>query len=112
MESFESEYQEDVYRSEIIVGEIQHILDCVDTMISDRWLSSIEVPIAAEVAMEKLRKLMAWAIIPHDGVVSRSTRQSTDISEKKQVVNPIEKFLPDEIPPPVPMDPWSRGNGK
>lgn len=82
-----------------IEEEVKIIIDNLflkfNNIIQNKWLASIEVPIAAEVAVAKIKGIVSWAVLEHDGkVVLRQT---------------LEEKLPDREPTPVSIDPWARG---
>lgn len=97
----ESYYRESIVNGvdcdEIVAEEIENILSCVSKGISDVWLSTIDIPVAVEIAMLKIKKVTAWSVLQHDGVLLEST--------------PLEVLTPDEEPSRVNIDPWSRGTG-
>ena len=71
-------------------------MDSVFRKVTGKWLATLEVPLAADLAMLKLRKMMAWATSLHDGVVEKH--------------KPLECFSPDEEPKPLINDSWARGS--
>ena len=70
----------------------------ISLQISKNWLESLQTPIAAEVAMIKLNRIVSLATTSYDGVV-RDNQE------------PIEKHIPDSEPIPASIDPWARGTG-
>ena len=90
-------FSEENLIEEIISEEIDNIWDHVSKGVSDRWLSTLDIPLCAEIAMMKMRKIVAWATFEHDGDISKN-----DI---------LEKLTPDGEPVPISIDPWARGTG-
>jgi hypothetical protein len=66
-------------------------------IIDARWLSTLDVPIASEIAMHKLFTIVRLATYQHDGIIQENM--------------PLEHFDPDSEPIPSPIDSWARGAG-
>jgi hypothetical protein len=94
-----SHFLEDVYRGECVDDAIELIWYGVSNEITKRWLSSIDKPIAVEIAMLKMKKIVAWSAVEHDGNSGEGSQ-------------PLELMNPDSEPVPVVIDPWARGAGK
>ena len=80
-------------------GYIQDYVENVWTNLSEKlssnWLESIQAPLAADIAMIKLGRIVSIATTSHDGQIKGD--------------EPLEKHIPDNEPIPVSLDPWARG---
>ena len=81
-----------------LVGDV---LDSVYDLIDIAFIESVDVDIAARVAMFRLKKLEALANYQHDGLISKPDAEGEYIA--------MEQLIPDEEPNPAPIDPWARG---
>lgn len=90
-------FNEDNLIEEDIRLFVDSVWECVSAKITSNWLDRLEVPIAANVSLLKLTRVVAWATHAYDGAV--------------QADMPLEKHTPDEEPMPVSIDPWARGTG-
>jgi hypothetical protein len=77
---------------------VEVIWNSVSKKISNDWLHNMESPLAADIALLKLSKIVSIATTAYDGVVEGNT--------------PLELLTPDGEPLPVSIDPWARGTGK
>ncbi len=90
-----NQFQEDSQTIDIVADTVSSILDIVHEESEKKRMESLAVPLATDVAMVKLRRLMAWAVLNHDGVVQEGTA--------------LEYMQPDEEPKALIIDPWARG---
>jgi hypothetical protein len=90
-----SRFCNDCYSSDIIMNVINFVLDNVQEEVARKRLENLAIPLATDVAMMKLRRLMAWAVLDHDGKVEENT--------------PLEYLEPDPEPKVLAIDPWARG---
>ncbi len=74
------------------------VWDRFSNEVNNNWISSLEIPISAEVAMHKIATILDLACYKHDGVVNGS--------------EPIEVFNIDLEPSPSGIDNWATGSGK
>ena len=88
-------YSEDGEIEDSIHDIVCHCLHNVDRAIDKKFLASIEVPIAADIAMSKLMNILSIATMKHDGVVTPG--------------EPLEKIIPEKEPVPCLIDNWARG---
>jgi len=87
-------FNEDTGCDEEVRSVIETIWSKFSDIVQDKWLASIEVPIAAEVAMSKLKNIVHWATLVHDGEFNKNS-----VFEHRNV---------DLEPVPVTIDPWAR----
>eukprot|EP01041_Mallomonas_annulata_P000561 gene561-1082_t len=92
---FVESFEEDLSCDDEVRDTIEFLWTKVSLAIQEKWLASIEVPMAAEVAMSKINRIVAWSVMGHDGEV---------IPNKV-----LEHKKPDLEPTPVHIDPWARG---
>ena len=95
--AFNDKFLEDNSIEEVISGEIDNIFDNFSRAVSEKWLATLDIPLCAEIAMMKMRKIVAWATFEHDGVVQANVC--------------LEKLIPDGEPSTISIDPWARGTG-
>lgn len=72
-------------------------LQLVNQKIDENWIATLDVPLAAEIAMTKLLTVVNLAMYPHDGNIKLNL--------------PLEHFQPDPEPRRCPVDSWARGAG-
>ena len=90
------ERQKEDEENETYIREyVEHVWTTLSNKLSSNWLESIQAPLAADVAMIKLGRIVAIATTNHDGQIKGD--------------EPLEKHTPDNEPVPVSMDPWARG---
>lgn len=77
---------------------IEFLLESTGRSIDAKWLASLEIPLATDLVMLKISKLVAWAMINHDGAV-----------DTEQPALPLEFYAPDVEPLLSPIDTWARG---
>lgn len=87
-------FHEDSGCDEEVISVIEIIWGKFSDIIQDKWLAAIEVPIAAEVAMFKLKSIVSWATIAHDGEFQKGSA----FEHRKEDTEPV----------PVTIDPWAR----
>jgi hypothetical protein len=90
-------FQESLYSTDCVADAIEYIISDVFNGITEKWLRTLELPIAIEMAMLKMKKVVAWSVVTHDG----------DINGMKDEY--LEKLEAEKEPSPVPIDPWARG---
>lgn len=88
-------YNEDSEIEDTIHQVVCECLHDVDRAIDKKFLASIEIPIAADIAMTKLMNILSIATMKHDGVVTPG--------------EPLEKIVPEKEPVPCLIDNWARG---
>lgn len=88
---------EDRHSQSIARDIISEVLDSFDVALEDSALSKLAIPIATDMAMEKLHILMKLAMIKYDG------ESNADV--------PFEKMDADGEPYPGKIDSWARGTG-
>jgi hypothetical protein len=91
-------FLEDVYSRECVDDAVEFLLENLSLVITKNWLGTIERPLAAEIAMLKMKKIVAWATSEYDGIDAKREE-------------PLEHLRPDDEPIPVSLDPWARGTG-
>jgi len=91
----QSRFEEDTQLYEVIDDGVEFILESVQREVNARWVKSLEIPLVVDVAMLKVRKMMAWATMIYDGVVEEGV--------------PLEQLTPDVEPTPSLIDTWARG---
>jgi hypothetical protein len=94
-------FEEDHNVDSLIADEIENIWSNVSKGISNVWLSSLDIPIAAELAFLKVKKIADWSVLPHDGLLPPPSSNGAC----------LEKYVPEAEPEPVPIDTWARGAG-
>jgi hypothetical protein len=80
---------------DIVIDAIDCIWSSVTKQIQSNWLSTLDVPLSAEVALLKMKKLVAWSIQDHDGFIVKD--------------DSLEKHVPDGECINIEIDPWARG---
>ena len=88
-------YHEDCDAEECIHEVIGECLNNVNKAIDKKFIASIEIPIAADIAMAKLMNILNIATMKHDGTVTPG--------------EPLEKIMPEKEPVPCLIDNWARG---
>ena len=91
-------FDDDSQSYEVVFDGIDAIVESMNREIDDKWLGSLEVPMATDQAMLKISKLIAWAIMAHDGSVDPTNPGKT-----------LEYLVPDKELPLPPIDTWARG---
>lgn len=102
--SYQDRFAEDNVVEDVIAEEIENIWKHVSRSISDKWLSTLDIPLSAEIAMLKMRKIVAWATFEHDGVIPAPIE-----GDDGEFI--FDKLTPDGEPAPITIDPWARGTG-
>ena len=82
---------------------ITDVLDEVFQTVDTAFIESIDIEMAAHLAMLRLKRLEAWANYQHDGIVTPAANHENDD------IASMEHVFPDEEPCPAPIDPWARG---
>jgi hypothetical protein len=90
-------FQEDIYSTEIVNDAVEDIWNETSKVISSNWLKTIDIPIAVDMTMQKLEKIVSWSVLEYDGVLP---------SEGK-----FEQRVAENEPLPAMIDPWARGTG-
>ena len=76
---------------------VETIWTATSKQISNNWLDSMQMPLAADMALLKLNRIVCIATTAYDGTVVNDET--------------LENHLPDDEPVPVAIDPWARGTG-
>ena len=90
-------YNENITCDDEVKNVIESIWNVFSQNIQEKWLESIEIPISSEVAMAKLKSVVAWATLQHDGNV----RPNEALEHKVAEVEPTQ----------IVLDSWARGSG-
>jgi hypothetical protein len=85
---------------EYIHSLVDFTLQQVNHEIDQKYISTVDVPLAAEIAMKKLFSLVNLAMYPHDGAVVPSSPQLV-----------LEDFKSEKELKLCPVDNWARGAG-
>ena len=88
-------FLEDAGAAKEVRAFTERVWDSVSEEIDDRWLGTLEIPVAAERLMGRMDSIVAWAMNNHDGKVEDNVA--------------LEKYTPDAEPVPARIDPWARG---
>jgi hypothetical protein len=91
-----SRFQELIHSNDCVSDAIEFIWSSVSTGITERWLRTLELPIAIDMTILKMNKIVGWSVMSHDGILSEEF---------------LEVFVPECEPIPVSIDPWARGTG-
>lgn len=83
---------------DVALDSVEALLDSTGRAIDSKWLASLEIPLATDMAMLKISKLVAWAMMAHDGAV-----------DVEQPALPLEYYSPDAEPSRPAIDAWARG---
>jgi hypothetical protein len=89
------QFQDDEDIEFFIREYVDEVWSSVSKKISTDWLEKMQTPLAADVALIKLNRIVSVATTQYDAVVVDN--------------EPLEKHIPDEEPVPVAIDPWARG---
>jgi len=89
--------QDDIDCSCCVDDGIELLWDSVSFGITQRWLKTIDTPIAVEVCMLKMKKVVAWSVVPHDGALEEHAQ--------------LEQRYAEGEPLAASIDPWARGTG-
>lgn len=96
--SYLQRLEEEVDTRHVIHDAIATIFAAFDQRLEDIEAEKLEAPLATELAMAKLHKLINLATMPYDGV-----------THPDEV---FERMTPDGEPYPDKIDSWARGIGK
>lgn len=91
-----SRFQESIHSNDCVSDAIEHLWSCVSSGITEKWLRTLELPIAIDMTMLKINKIVGWSVLSHDGVLDGGF---------------LEQLFPEAEPVPVSIDPWARGTG-
>lgn len=91
-------FEEDKLVNVAVSEFIDDVLNSFEQKVDDIFLSTLDVPYATEIAMQKVQKLIELAMLGHDGKA---------LMEEEQ----LEVFIPDGEPAPSTIDSWARGTG-
>lgn len=86
----------------LIKDEIDNILLQFEIEASKSIIENIEIRIATDVAMNKIRRLVKLATYSHDGFIDPADKSSNFVLEKSE---------PNSEPAPLSIDHWARGTG-
>ena len=92
---YSARFCDDCHVTDTIMYNINAVLDDVQREVERKRLDAMAVPVAADAAMIKIRRLMAWAVLEHDGKFEENV--------------PLEYLEPDTEPAALIIDPWARG---
>jgi hypothetical protein len=95
----------DEFIHEILDSTFQQVHEVID----NNHIATLDIPLATEMAMQKLLSIVNLAMFPHDGTPTITKETS---SESNQQLLPLEYFQPDPEPTPSPIDNWARGASK
>jgi hypothetical protein len=87
---------ESIYSSDCVSDAIEFVWGRVSSIITEKWLRTLELPIAIEMAILKINKVVGWSVLRHDGILDGQY---------------LEKIEPEAEPVAVMIDPWARGTG-
>lgn len=83
---------------DVVNDGINFLLDSVEQEADVRFADKLVVPLATKAAMLKLKRLMSWAVLQHDGSI-----------EETKPEQPLEWLEPDKDPKTIMVDSWARG---
>ena len=92
-------FREDIYCLDCVEDGIEGLWESVSNGITKRWLTTLDIPIAVDIAMLKIKKVVAWSVASHDGNIE-TIGTSSDHFEKRDL---------EREPTPTTIDPWARG---
>ena len=92
----QSRLQASIHSNNCVSDAIEHVWCSVSSGITEKWLRTLELPIAIDMTMLKMRKLVGWSVISHDGSLTEDA---------------LEMLISEDEPTPVSIDPWARGTG-
>ena len=95
MEAAYGAYRDDENVEEDLRDYVDTVWDSVSKQISDNWLQKMQMPLASDISLVKLNRIVSIATTSYDG----------DIKQNKV----LENHIPDDEPVPVDIDPWARG---
>ena len=88
--------QESIYSSDCASDAIEIVWGRLTSVITEKWLRTLELPIAIEMTISKINKVVGWSVLRHDGILDGQY---------------LEQIEPEAEPVPVMIDPWARGTG-
>lgn len=94
-----SRFHESIYLNDCVSDAVELILDSVNASVTDNWLRTLELPITIDMTMLKMKKVVGWSVVSHDGVLPEHSD------------NFLERFSPEAEPTAILIDPWARGTG-
>ena len=94
-----SRFQESIHSNDCVSEAVELIWSSLNASITNNWLRTLELPIAIDMTMLKMKKVVAWSVVSHDGVLP------------EQIDDFLERFAPEAEPTPISIDPWARGTG-
>ena len=92
-------FQESIHSTNCVADAVDFIWTSLSESITDKWLRTLELPIAIDMTMLKMNKIVAWSVASHDGELPAGNDY-------------LERLIPEREPTPVSIDPWARGTGK
>ena len=98
VETIISQFNDDSQTLDIIQDGLKFLLDNVENEADVRAADKLVVPLATKAAMLKLKRLMSWAVLSHDGAIDNDNKEK-----------PLEYLQPDADPQPILIDSWARG---
>eukprot|EP00601_Ochromonadales_sp_CCMP2298_P028920 CAMPEP_0173339008 /NCGR_PEP_ID=MMETSP1144-20121109/8114_1 /TAXON_ID=483371 /ORGANISM="non described non described, Strain CCMP2298" /LENGTH=276 /DNA_ID=CAMNT_0014284845 /DNA_START=51 /DNA_END=879 /DNA_ORIENTATION=- len=81
--------------TEAALEVVDELMVALGGKVDDIYLGTLDVAYATELAMLKMKKVLDWAVLGHDGVYADE--------------EPLEEFSPDAEPLPSQIDSWARG---
>lgn len=94
-----SRFQESIHSNDCVSDAVELIWSSVNASITNNWLRTLELPIAIDMTLLKMKKVVGWSVVSHDGVLPD---HNDDF---------LERFAPEAEPTPISIDPWARGTG-
>jgi len=91
-------FLDDSQAYEVSFDGVDAILGSTMKAIDAKWLASLEIPLATDMAMLKISKMIAWAQLVHDGELDASNPNFL-----------LEFMQPDPEPAKPMIDTWARG---
>ena len=86
---------DDLVCMECVDDGIEQLWDSVSFGITQRWLKTIDTPVAVEICALKMKKVVAWSMVEHDGAVEEHVQLEQRVAEGEPLAASI--------------DPWARG---
>jgi hypothetical protein len=91
-------FEEDKLSTEAALEVVDELMVALGGKVDDIYLGTLDIAYATELAMLKMKKVLDWAVLDHDGVYADE--------------EPLEEFSLDAEPLPSKIDSWARGTGK
>lgn len=89
------------------------ILNEVNIIIDNKYISTLDIPLTTELTMYKLYSIINLSMYPHDGILNNNNEENNENNEKNNEKKEVlEHFQYDNEPIPSLIDNWARGAGK